>query len=353
MAPNFGGIKLDFSVQSSPLALNFTSSGEGFLSEFQTMLQQLELQYGAYTSDLAKGKYSLSWDSLDDMYIWLKKEQETKFIELQPKETLQNMKGDRWTTKHVYVCARQGTGGIKKYEKKFPEHGRKVPTKQCSCTCCLIIKCYPNTAQVLRLYEDNHSHATGHDNARFTCLAADTRLQIAEMLRMGISHKCIVCLSAFAFSYKLTFVLVVKDTRRYIQAGQTPKHSTGCKMWWFYYIKRYTSDWGKSILFAVLIHLLEEIRLHQNDGESIVQWVECLQKSREILAFKSSAEPAPDGSGLAADTFVLMIQTHYQKEVFEKYGHGFAGIDAHIIRHIMRIWVYSRSLFGIIGDMVR
>ena len=35
-----------------------------------------------------------------------------------------------------------------------------------------------------------------------------------------------------------------------------------------------------------------------------------------------------DGSGLAVDTFVLMIQTHYQKEVFEKYGHGFAGIDA-------------------------
>ena len=68
--------------------------------------------------------------------------------------------------------------------------------------------------------------------------------------------------------------------------------------------------------------------MHRNDGESVVQWVEHLRKFGEILAFKSSAEPAPDGSGLTADTFVLVIQTHYQKEVFEKYGHGFAGIDA-------------------------
>ena len=68
--------------------------------------------------------------------------------------------------------------------------------------------------------------------------------------------------------------------------------------------------------------------MHRNDGESVLQWVDCLQKSGEILAFKSSAEPAPGGSGLAPDTFVLIIQTRYQKEVFEKYGQAFAGVDA-------------------------
>jgi hypothetical protein len=72
----------------------------------------------------------------------------------------------------------------------------------------------------------------------------------------------------------------------------------------------------------------EEIRLHPNDGESVVQWVEHLRKAGEILAFKSGADPAPKGSGLAVDSFVLMIQTRYQKEVFEKYGHAFVGIDA-------------------------
>jgi hypothetical protein len=54
------------------------------------------------------------------MELWLKKEQESKFIELWLKETLQNKK-DKWTHNHIYVCAHQGTGGKKKYEKKFPD----------------------------------------------------------------------------------------------------------------------------------------------------------------------------------------------------------------------------------------
>ena len=195
MAPKFGGIKLDFSVRSSPLALHFTLPTECSHSQFQATSQLPELHYGAYTSDLAQGKYSLSWDSLCDMEIWLKKEQESKFIELRVKETRQNMKGDGWTKKHVYVCARQGTGGKKKYQKKFPEQGRKVPAKRSGCTCRLIIKCYPNMTCILGLYEDNHSHATGHDNAQFMRLTTDTRLQITEMLRMGISRKHIVCSS--------------------------------------------------------------------------------------------------------------------------------------------------------------
>ena len=60
----------------------------------------------------------------------------------------------------------------------------------------------------------------------------------------------------------------------------------------------------------------------------MLQWVECLRKDGEILGFKSSADPAPKHSGLAENAFVLMIQTKYQKEVFRKYGHTFAGLDA-------------------------
>ena len=47
----------------------------------------------------------------------------------------------------------------------------------------------------------------------------------------------------------------------------------------------------------------------------------------EVLAFKSSMDTPPENSGLASDTFVLLIQTQHQKEVFKKYGHSFAGID--------------------------
>lgn len=72
----------------------------------------------------------------------------------------------------------------------------------------------------------------------------------------------------------------------------------------------------------------EQIRLHRNDGESVLQWVERLHSEREILGFKSSADSAPKDSGLAENAFVLMIQTKYQKEIYEKYGHTFAGLDA-------------------------
>lgn len=68
--------------------------------------------------------------------------------------------------------------------------------------------------------------------------------------------------------------------------------------------------------------------MHRNDGESILQWVSRLQAAGDILAFKSSSQAAPDGSGLADDTFVLVIQTKYQKHIFEKYGHSFMGLDA-------------------------
>lgn len=86
------------------------------------------------------------------------------------------------------------------------------------------------------------------------------------------------------------------------------------------------------------------MRLHCDDGQSVLQWVNELWKSDEILAFKSSADPPPIGSGLESDTFVLVIQTQCQKEVFEKHGHSFAGIDA---THNTTHYVYM-SLFTVI-----
>ena len=127
------------------------------------------------------------------MELWLRKEEETKFIELRLKETRPNRTNDgEWTQKLLYVCARQGTGGNKKYEKKNPKQGRKVPTKRCGCTCRLTIKCYPNTEHILGLYEDTHTHPISQDNAHFTRLPEETRLRMAEMLHMGITHKWIM-----------------------------------------------------------------------------------------------------------------------------------------------------------------
>ena len=61
---------------------------------------------------------------------WLKEEEETQVIELLLKEKrINDVKEKAWTVKFYYVCARQGTRGEKKYEKKHPEWGRKVPSK--------------------------------------------------------------------------------------------------------------------------------------------------------------------------------------------------------------------------------
>jgi hypothetical protein len=74
----------------------------------------------------------------------------------------------------------------------------------------------------------------------------------------------------------------------------------------------------------------------------VLQWVECLQKDGEILRFKSSADPAPKDSGLANNAFVLMMQTKYQKEVFGKYGHTFASLDAtHNSTHYENISLFT------------
>ena len=94
----------------------------------------------------------------------------------------------------------------------------------------------------------------------------------------------------------------------------------------------------REVSFFVLNNLLiglkrgiesEEIRLHQNDGQSVLEWVEKLRKEGSILGFKSSMDLPPQGSGLAKETFALIIQNDYQREAFAKYGHhSFAGLDA-------------------------
>ena len=75
MAPKFRGVLLDFTAptQVTP-TLNFTPQINTYVSKFQATTY-----YGDYTSDLAKGRYNKQWDSLIDMEIWLRKEQEMKF----------------------------------------------------------------------------------------------------------------------------------------------------------------------------------------------------------------------------------------------------------------------------------
>jgi hypothetical protein len=72
----------------------------------------------------------------------------------------------------------------------------------------------------------------------------------------------------------------------------------------------------------------EAVRLHPDDGQSILKWVERLKAKGYLLGFKSKTDPAPPGSGLAPDLFLLMIQTDWQRSMFAKYGEKLVCIDA-------------------------
>ena len=97
---------------------------------------------GDYKRDLASREFKLQWNSCQELLIWLKEEQQKKMIELQHQMYCNNTNG---TLVDYYSCAQDGTGGLKKYTKKFPERERKNPSKQCSCPCHLLVKSYPDT----------------------------------------------------------------------------------------------------------------------------------------------------------------------------------------------------------------
>src|SRR5882757_1273516 len=59
-------------------------------------------------------------------------------------------------------------------------------------TCRLVVKTYPNLAQVLGTYTNNHSHLIGPINAKFMTLSQDTHIMIEEKLRAEIGSQQIV-----------------------------------------------------------------------------------------------------------------------------------------------------------------
>lgn len=55
-----------------------------------------------------------------------------------------------------------------------------------------------------------------------------------------------------------------------------------------------------------------------------------------------SSDPPPLGSILAPDTFLIIVQTPYQKEMFHKLGNTFMGIDAtHNTTHYENVSLFT------------
>lgn len=190
--------KLDPSIQTTPPGSVFpvlSSLNQEFnfqldnTSNGTTSEHESRYQHGDYTSNITLGRFPLQWTSAEELGIWLKKEQEQSMIELRLRTTCVNQNA---TKVYYYFCSREGTGGVRAYSKKHPERERKIHTKRLRCPCRLVVKSYPNTNVLLGQYHADHSHPIGDENARFTSLSQETRIRIAEMLRLKMSHSQIV-----------------------------------------------------------------------------------------------------------------------------------------------------------------
>jgi hypothetical protein len=60
----------------------------------------------------------------------------------------------------------------------------------------------------------------------------------------------------------------------------------------------------------------DKICLDDNNAISIRQWVMRLQQGGVEAVLKDKGEPAPPGSGIENDNFILCLQTPFQRDCF-------------------------------------
>ena len=145
---------------------------------------------GSITYDREKRGMTREWADHDAFSAWLAAEQSEKSIELIVSQT-DKSGGPNWQERHVYHCGREYSGGKSKYQT-INEWERMIPSKKMGCWCHLTIKRYLGVETILGKYEDEHNHALGDDNLRFTRLSDKTKALVMEMVRTRIDPEAIV-----------------------------------------------------------------------------------------------------------------------------------------------------------------
>jgi hypothetical protein len=145
---------------------------------------------GSITYD-REHSFNLAWDSKEAFKDWLDDEQTAQSIELRPSKIERG--SALYITNQIFCCARNGTGGLKPYQKKTTRE-RKIESKRIAggCPALVQIKTYPHTDTVLGKYISNHSHPIGLENLKFIRMRDSTREMIARMVRYGKNDKDIV-----------------------------------------------------------------------------------------------------------------------------------------------------------------
>ncbi|KAJ6490439.1 hypothetical protein DFH09DRAFT_947897, partial [Mycena vulgaris] len=286
-----------------------TSSGGVHIGEFRAYSDPTPPTppLGSFQYDsLPSSKYTLRWDDWSSFKTWLLAEQQTLGIELRLVNTYAGL--PEYERQCRYVCSRKGTGGIKAYTKLHPNWNRKRQSKRTDCNAHILVKQYPGTPIILGNYSAAHDHSLGNANLPFTQIPTETREYIAGLLRLKVSPDYILKIlhcGAYegdeGFEHDLDDTLVATRTE-FIELRD---------------IRRIEKQIEA-----------ETVRLHPDDGLSTIRWVERLRLKDQLLGFKSKTDLVPPGSNLAPDIFTLMIQSNWQRSMFQKYGEHLLCIDA-------------------------
>ena len=267
-------------------------------------------QRGSITYNREKGRMAREWANEDAFLAWLAAEESEKSIELVVSQ-IERSDSLIWRERRVLRCTREYTGG-KPDHANANQKERMIPSKKTGCRCRLTIKRYPHTETILGKYEDQHDHVLGDANLRFTRLSDATKELVMYMVHIGIDSKAIVCGNYITFFISgLTATVQQKRVRESCTRSQRDYHIT-------------TRDINR------LRRIVEnnDIHLDNNDAILVRVWVTRLQQAGGEASLKDRLDPPPLESGLSPDSFVLCIQTKFQKEQFRALGSGFLSIDA-------------------------
>ncbi|KAJ7241759.1 hypothetical protein C8J57DRAFT_1084823 [Mycena rebaudengoi] len=187
-------------------------------------------------------------------------------------------RSELYTRQLRYVCSRTGTGGEKGYITTHPDWNRKRGPKRTDCECTLLVKQYPEISTILGNYTSTHNHDLGNANLPFTQIPKNAREHIAALLRMKVAPDHILkMLHRGVYDQDTLFEC---DLNADSVAARTEFIELRD-------IRRIEKDIEA-----------EAVRLHPDDGQSILKWVERLKAKGYLLGFKSKTDPAPPGSGI-------------------------------------------------------
>jgi hypothetical protein len=134
----------------------------------------------------------MEWAGSAEFEVWCREEELAYSIKLIPSNTVHG--GKLWTLKRTYICSRQPSRGLKKYQKKFPDRQRKIKGKKTGCRCCIITKSYPHTSAILGCYVSEHNYEIGLVNITHTWMSWVAREKIKYKLAQKIDPRKIVCI---------------------------------------------------------------------------------------------------------------------------------------------------------------